>query len=133
MESIRRSLRTIIPALAVAGLGACVWISLTAGASAPWRGLVLAQSLGGLALVCLPAAFRDGYGLRDDALFDFKGKDTNILSIAGASILLPSIAAAIIGNPVLLRVVFTSSTAIFAFKALYVEYHRLRRVRQLAS
>ena len=133
MESIRNSLRTIVPTFAVVGLGACLWISLTADAAARWRELVLAQSLGGLALVCLPAAFRDGYGLRDDALFDFKGRDTNILSVAGALILLPSIATAIIGNPTLLRAVFIVNTVIFAFKACYVEYHRLRYGQHMAS
>ncbi|GAA2184160.1 hypothetical protein GCM10009785_30920 [Brooklawnia cerclae] len=132
MKSLEKSLGVVVPVIAAVMLLACVIVVLTAGSDARWGAFVLAQAVFGLFVVCIMAALRDGYGFRKDALFDFKGRDTNILSIAGALILVPSVIALILGNPVVLRIVFASTTAIFAFKAVYVESHRWRR-RQTAN
>lgn len=132
MKSLERSLRPVVPVIAAVMLAAWVFVILSAGRDAKWGAFVLAQAIFGLFLVCVMAVLRDGYGFREDALFDFKGKDTNILSIAGALILIPSVIALIVGNPVVLRAVFVSTTVIFAFKAGYVELHRWRR-RQSSS
>lgn len=133
LKSLSKPLATVVPVTAAVWLLASIITIVVADADANWRGLVLAQALTGLFLVCIMAALRDGYGLRPDALIPFKGRQTNMLSIAGALVLVPALLAVIIGNVGLLRLVFVTTTVIFVLKACYVEYLRWRRSQTIAA
>lgn len=96
-----------------------------------YKSLLLIQIAVGFA-ICLSAAYRDGYGFAKDALFDFRGRDTNILSVAGGVMLVPSIVILLFAGPGAARIMFVLVTVLLAVKLAYVERALLVRAAGLS-
>jgi hypothetical protein len=109
----------------VLGLGLVVYVVVTVKGKPVHWGKPIAIVWGMGLLICILAAWRDGYGFSDTSVIAFTGLPATLFSLLGMSVMVISLTSLFIRNQVFRQKAFIIIAVIFMIKWIAMEAIRI--------